>query len=230
LAQNSTNQDISIFGTFPPIIKSIPKMSITEYNGGGLVAMVGKNCVAIASDRRYGIRNQTVGMNFERIFKMHDSCFVGLSGLATDVQTVSQKLKFRANMYKLREERDIKPSAMANLVSSLLYEKRFGPYFCEPIICGIEGDDNKPFICAQDLIGAACYASDFVVGGTCGEALYGMCESLFKKDMEPEDLFETISQALLSSVDRDCLSGWGAVVHIITVDKIITRELKGRQD
>ena len=32
---------------------------------------------------------------------------------------------------------------------------------------------------------------------------------------EPEELFETISQALLSSVDRDCLSGWGGYVLIV---------------
>jgi 20S proteasome subunit beta 3 len=47
---------------------------------------------------------------------------------------------------------------------------------------------------------------------------------------EPEDLFETVSQALLASVDRDCLAGWGAVVHIITPDSITTRQLKSRQD
>ncbi len=34
---------------------------------------------------------------------------------------------------------------------------------------------------------------------------------------EPEDLFETISQALLNAVDRDAVSGWGAVVHIMLV-------------
>lgn len=32
---------------------------------------------------------------------------------------------------------------------------------------------------------------------------------------EPDDLFETLSQALLNAVDRDALSGWGAVVHIM---------------
>ena len=31
----------------------------------------------------------------------------------------------------------------------------------------------------------------------------------------PEDLFETISQALLNAVDRDALSGWGAIVHVM---------------
>lgn len=31
----------------------------------------------------------------------------------------------------------------------------------------------------------------------------------------PDDLFETISQALLNAVDRDAVSGWGGVVHIM---------------
>ena len=47
---------------------------------------------------------------------------------------------------------------------------------------------------------------------------------------EPEDLFETISQCLLAGVNRDCLSGWGGVVTVITKDKTFTRTLKGRMD
>lgn len=31
----------------------------------------------------------------------------------------------------------------------------------------------------------------------------------------PEELFETLSQALLSGQDRDCLAGWGAVVYVM---------------
>ena len=38
--------------------------SILEYNGGAVIAMKGKDCVAIASDLRYGIRLHTHGTNF----------------------------------------------------------------------------------------------------------------------------------------------------------------------
>ncbi len=48
-----------------------------------------------------------------------------------------QKLVFRTNLYKLREEREINPRVFSNLVASTLYEKRFGPYFSEPVIAGI---------------------------------------------------------------------------------------------
>ncbi len=50
--------------------------------------MKGKNCVAIASDRRFGIQAQTVAMDFQKIFEMGPHLYVGLPGLATDVQTV----------------------------------------------------------------------------------------------------------------------------------------------
>jgi len=235
-------------------------MSIMEHNGSAIVAMTGKNCVAIASDMRFGIGLQTVAMNFRKIYNMHDKCYVGFSGLITDAQTVEQKLRFRLKMYELREERKIKPSTCANLLSTMLYERRFGPYYVEPIVCGLEDrpakapsaaqageqkekkgkasgkaeevkiEKNAPFICAMDLIGAPCYAEDFVVCGSSSKELYGVCEAMYRPNMEPDDLFETISQCLLAAVDRDCLAGWGAIVHIITPDGVTTRQLKSRVD
>ena len=73
-------------------------------------------------------------------------------------------------------------------------------------------------------------ATDFMLSGTAPESLYGMCESMWRPDMEPEELFETLSQCLLSGVERDALSGWGAIVHVVTKDKVISRTLKGRMD
>jgi len=192
--------------------------------------MTGKNCVGIASDLRFGIQAQTLSTNFAKVFPFSDKCYLGLSGLATDIQTLYQKLVFRTNLYKLREEREVSPRVFANLVASTLYEKRFGPYFTEPVIAGLEGPDNKPFITTTDLIGASCFTEDFLMTGTCTPALYGMCETLYRPDMNPDELFETMSQCFLSSLDRDAISGWGAVVHIITPDQIITKRLKGRQD
>lgn len=40
------------------------------------------------SDTRLGVQGLTVSCDFEKVFKIHDSLFIGLAGLATDVQTV----------------------------------------------------------------------------------------------------------------------------------------------
>eukprot|EP00918_Siedleckia_nematoides_P027664 GHVU01059607.1.p1 GENE.GHVU01059607.1~~GHVU01059607.1.p1 ORF type:complete len:206 (+),score=14.66 GHVU01059607.1:52-669(+) len=205
-------------------------MSIMSYNGAAVVAMKGKNCVAIASDLRFGVQAQTVAMDFQKVFEMGPHLYMGLPGLATDVQTVSQRLKFRLNLYELRENRRIKPKTFMSMVSNLLYERRFGPYFIEPVIAGLDQKTNEPYVASLDLIGCPMVTEDFVVSGTCTEQLYGMCESLWEPDMEPDTLFECISQSLLNAVDRDAVSGWGVIVHIIEKDKVTTRKLKARMD
>ncbi|XP_035425764.2 proteasome subunit beta type-3 [Cygnus atratus] len=205
-------------------------MSIMSYNGGAVMAMKGKSCVAIAADRRFGIQAQMVTTDFQKIFPMGERLYIGLAGLATDVQTVAQRLKFRLNLYELKEGRQIKPQTFMSMVSNLLYERRFGPYYTEPVIAGLDPITHEPFICSLDLIGCPMITDDFVVSGTCSEQMYGMCESLWEPDMEPDHLFETISQAMLNAVDRDAVSGMGVVVHIIEKDKITTRTLKARMD
>eukprot|EP00032_Breviata_anathema_P001274 JZ552236.1.p1 GENE.JZ552236.1~~JZ552236.1.p1 ORF type:complete len:214 (+),score=17.38 JZ552236.1:33-644(+) len=202
-----------------------------DYNGGLVLAMAGKNCVAIAADRRLGVRSmQTVAMNFDRVFKMHDKIYVGLPGLATDTQTVHEKLVFRNNLFQLRENRVIDPKAFAHMTANMLYERRFAPYFVEPIIAGLSGPENKPFICGMDLLGAICEPRDFVVAGSMHETVHGIAETMWKPDMEPEELFEVISQCLMNAFDRIAITGWGGIVYIVTPTETKKYELLTRID
>ena len=59
------------------------------------------------------------------------------------------------------------------------YEKRFGPWFTEPVVAGLD-KDHKPFMCAYDFIGCLSPAEDFVVSGTTSEQLFGVCESFWR--------------------------------------------------
>lgn len=205
-------------------------MSILAYNGGCVVAMRGKDCVAIATDRRFGVQAQTIETDFEKVFQFNPRMFLGLVGLQTDILTVRDRLMFRKNLYETRENREMQPARFAAMLSSFLYEHRFGPYFIEPVIAGLDPKTLEPFICNMDLIGCPNVPDDFVVAGTCGEQLYGMCETLWKPDLEPNQLFEVISQAMINAFDRDAISGWGATVYIIEKDKITVKTLKTRMD
>lgn len=114
-----------------------------------MIAMAGENCVGICrydavymrfvmhsiilcaelasfSDLRLGQQAQTVAMDFEKVFPVTDKLYIGLTGLASDVLSVNQRLNFKCNLYKLRENREIKPEAFSAMLSSLLYEKRCG--------------------------------------------------------------------------------------------------------
>ena len=59
-----------------------------EYNGGSVVAMKGRNCVAIATDKRLGAQALTISTQFPKAFPVTDHVYLGLVGLASDVQTL----------------------------------------------------------------------------------------------------------------------------------------------
>lgn len=193
-------------------------------------AMKGKDCVAIATDQRFGVQAQTITTDFGKVFEFNPSMYVGLVGLQSDILTVKDRLVFRKNLYEVRENRAMTPKRFSAMLSSFLYERRFGPYFIEPVIAGLDPKTSEPFIGSMDLIGCPNEPDDFVVVGTCAEQLYGMCETLWRPNLEPEDLFECIGQAIINAFDRDAGSGWGATVYIIEKDKVTTKELKTRQD
>ena len=85
------------------------------------------------SDLRLGAQYQTVDCNFKKIYKMNDQVFIGFNGLQSDAQTFSQLLQYEVNAYKLRENREV----FASFVRTKQYQHRFGPYFVEPVIAGL---------------------------------------------------------------------------------------------
>lgn len=70
---------------------------------------------------------------------------------------------------------------------------RFGPYFIEPVIAGLDKKTKEPYVASLDLIGCPMETEDFVVSGTCTEQLYGMCESLWEPDMVSSISFRVVA-------------------------------------
>ena len=96
-----------------------------EYNGGTVVAMVGKDCVAIASDKRFGQQGLTIADQFPKIFEMQDRLYLGLAGFATDVLTLASKFKYKINMHQLQENKIMSAKKFSQLTSSVFYETRY---------------------------------------------------------------------------------------------------------
>lgn len=191
--------------------------------------MKGKNCVAVAMDRRLGAQFKLVSTNFQRVFQMTDKVLAGFIGLGGDIQTLASELKSKLNIYSLKENRSIAPKTLATMLSHLQYKRRFAPYFIEPLIAGLDSN-NQPYLATADSIGCMCDDDGFFCIGTGSENMLGICESFYREDLEAEDLFEVISQSLLSGLDRDAFSGWGAVVFMITPTGITAKTLKARMD
>lgn len=125
----------------------------------------------------------------------------------------------RHNMYRLREERNIKPTTFGHLVSSMLYEKRFAPYFTAPVIAGLE-EDGRAYLCGMDSIGAMETAEDFMVqvsglgggwkqGGSWSARHIGLITSPIHCACLPISLRPTLNRARRQSRYTGCASQCG---------------------
>lgn len=138
---------------------------------------------------------------------------------------------------------NISAKSMSQLLSHLLYRRRQSPYFVEPIIAGVEkivddseyknslkqsdqSDETKKmqeksctryrsFLCAQDCIGAQSKSNAFVCSGAASKSLYGTAEAMWRPGLTSEELIQICGKAFLSALERDCLSGYGAVLYLI---------------
>lgn len=63
------------------------------------------------------------------------------------------------------------------MISNLLYQHRFGGYFTQPMVAGLDPFTDEPYICAMDTIGNISAPRDFVAIGTGAEYALGVCES-----------------------------------------------------
>lgn len=83
---------------------------------------------------------------------------------------------------------------------------------------------------SSDLIGCVTDLENFFAIGTGAEFLLGACESFYRPNMGPDELFEVTAQTFMSGVDRDAISGWGAIVYVVTPSGITAKTLKTRMD
>jgi 20S proteasome subunit beta 3 len=159
---------------------------------------------------------------------------VAFTGLEGDIQSLSQELSIQVTSKRNRgfmthtKKRPISPKAMATLISHVLYGRRQAPYYVEPLLVGLENE--KPFLCSYDLIGAQSRSEAFCVAGVASKSLYGTAEALWRPHLSSEDLAQVCGKAFLSALERDCLSGYGATVYLITRDGIMEYDLACRND
>ncbi|KRZ74174.1 Proteasome subunit beta type-3, partial [Trichinella papuae] len=189
-------------------------MSIMDHNGGIVLAMRGGDCVTIGCDLRLGSRFLTIMNDKEKIYQI--------------TRRLVERMLYRTSIYNLRENHDVTPEVFCRMLSNMLYENRFSPYFCEPVVAGIDWKTSEPYVANMDLIGCICKPNDFVLSGTGDLQMYGMCESVWEKNMDRDTAFEATAQALLACIERDAASGWGAVVYTISNDEIDVKSIKAQ--
>lgn len=213
------------------IVQAQQQQDPSTLNGGSILAMTGNDCVAVAVDKRFGSGPALVNIEPRPVLLVDHRVLVAFSGLAGDIESLQDELSAQvARRYQRGlPETTLQPSSMASLTSHVMYARRKAPYYVEPMVVGLSSTGG-PYLCSMDMIGAQSSSDAFCGAGAAAASLLGTAEAMWKPNLSPEQLVEVCAAAFLAAVERDCLSGYGAIVYLITSAGITEYDIEGRDD
>ncbi|KAJ7903622.1 proteasome subunit [Mycena olivaceomarginata] len=128
-------------------------------NGGTILAIAGANFSVIAGDTRQSEGYSIQTRYAPKVFRLTDTAVLATNGFAADGNMFVKK---SANWYRHAHAKDMPLRAIARLIQTMLYARRFFPYYVYNILGGIE-EDGSGAVYSFDPVGSyereACRAA-----------------------------------------------------------------------
>lgn len=114
-------------------------------NSGTVMAICGKDFAVIAGDTRMSVGYQIQSRNVGKLLKVTDKAVLGTGGhCQADTLNLQKLLRARMVQYEHQNGKVAKTSAIAQLVSQMLYGRRFFPLLTKNIVAGLDEDGARP--------------------------------------------------------------------------------------
>lgn len=153
LGEHITDDD-ALDGKNGGVPRSVPygrRFEPYQNNGGTVVAVSGKDYTLVASDTRYSLGYSVPARSVSRILKLTDKVVLASSGMAADIVTLHKMLKLRLVQYRHAHKKDMSLTAASQMLSNMLYYRRFMPYYTFNVLGGIDENGKLPVINRERL-------------------------------------------------------------------------------
>lgn len=131
-------------------------------NGGTILAIAGADFSVIAGDTRQSEGYSIQTRYAPKVFKLTDKATLAVNGFAADGNMFVKKVRQRLEWYRHAHAKDMPIRAIARLIQTMLYARRFFPYYVYNILGGIE-EDGTGAVYSFDPVGSyereACRAA-----------------------------------------------------------------------
>jgi 20S proteasome subunit beta 6 len=129
-------------------------------NGGSTLGIAGEDFTILAGDTR-----STSGYNINtryapKVFKIGADdegkgahIVLSVVGFAADGEALKERLDYMVKVYRYTHDKPISVKACAQRLSTILYGKRFFPYYCHAILGGID-ENGKGALYSYDPVGS----------------------------------------------------------------------------
>jgi proteasome beta subunit len=181
--------------------------------GTTILGMVCKEGVVIASEHRATTGTLIAHKATKKLHKIDNHLALATAGLVGDLQVLARYLSAEVNLYRLKRDRQIPIKGAATLLSNILNQRKFYPYYVQLILGGWDSDGGHVF--SLDAAGGAI-PDKYASGGSGSPYVYGVLEDLFKDDLSIDEGVDIAARAISAAMQRDSASGNGMDIAVIT--------------
>lgn len=202
-----------------------------------IVAIAGDDFAVIGADTRLSAGYNIFSRNHSKLFNLTSKAVLASSGNWCDSDTLSSILKARVTQYSdTHEYREISLNALAQLLSTMMYSRRFFPFYVSNVLAGVY--EGKGYVYSYDPIGH-CERHTYRAGGSSSALLQPILDSQvgFKNmDQKPdipltvERAVNLIKDAFISAAERDIYTGDGIKIAIVRTTGIEEQTIPLRKD
>ena len=204
--------------------------NLNKKTGTTILGMVCKDGVVIATESRATMGHLIAHKATQKLYKIDEHLALATAGLVGDLQVLARYLNAEANLYRLKREMRIPVKSAATLMSNILNQRKFAPYYVQLILVGY--DDTGGHVYSLDAAGGAI-PDNYTSGGSGSPFVFGVLEDTFKDNMTTEEGVDVAVRAITAAKNRDSASGGMIAVAAITKDgfKAVPEEdVKKRMD
>jgi proteasome beta subunit len=204
----------------------------TLKTGTTTVAIVCKDGLVIAADKRATSGNLIVDNRTDKVFEIADSLVITTAGTVSDAQLLTKLIKAELKLKEIRTGRRATAKEAANLLGGLVYDNirklSMIPGISHFLLGGF--DDEQGFS-VWDLFadGSVTKVDTFIGSGSGSVIAYGVLETLYKEGMSVEEGVKLAVKAVNAALQRDSASGGGIDVVSVTkqgVKRVLRKELE----
>jgi proteasome beta subunit len=174
-----------------------------------------KDGLVLASESKASMGYMIANKDVQKVFPIDDKMGMTIAGMVSDAQYLVNLMKAEITLFKLESMGDMTVNAAANLLSTIMYSRRWYPFLTQIILGGV--DSKGSHIYSFDPSGA-CIEEEYVSTGSGSPFVYGVLEKDFKKNMTLEKGKELAKEAIRAAVGRDMASG-GYKIWLMEITK-----------
>ncbi|CAG8477078.1 14054_t:CDS:2 [Ambispora leptoticha] len=218
------------FGIAPTTSAPIEQHGFYPYSqsGGSALGIAGEDYCLVAADTRQSQDSYLIGSRYApKAFKLTDTSVIAVVGFPADGVSLVKRLQKSIEWYRHNHEKTMSTAAIAQMLSTILYSKRFFPYYIFTILGGLD-ENGRGVIYSYDPVGSFEPQINRAIG-TGAELIQPFLDNQVSfKNMPkaersrlPLDLALHITKdAFTSATERDTLTGDYLETFIITREGI----------